>query len=91
MQPGGYQVVTGLPFMVIEDAPLVHGGPVCVDPEPIPHSITSPSVVSNAILFTETPKYQAPETLVFSPHRDCGNCHLEASGSEVNNPLRPGA
>ena len=52
MQPGGYQVVTGLPFMVIEDVPLVHGGPVCVGPEPIPHSITSPSVVSNAILFT---------------------------------------
>lgn len=56
MQPGGYQVVTGLPAMVIEDAPLAHCTPVWGDADGTAKSI-SPSVVHNASLLISTPRY----------------------------------
>ena len=48
-QPGGYQVVTGGSPCTIEDAPLVHGGPVClgcVEAAGTPHS-SRPTTTSN--------------------------------------------
>jgi hypothetical protein len=60
MQPGGYQVVTGLPFMVIEDAPLVHGSPVWGEADGTANSV-SPSAVISAIRFTR------PVALLLTP------------------------
>ena len=50
-QPGGYQVVTGGPFIVIDEAALVHGVPVCVDPGAASNSATT--TARNASLTTD--------------------------------------